>query len=73
MQKYTNEKKHDFMRKGIMQAPCAGKPIKLYCENSQKETEVKTMKELKGWPFEPLDGDVEPCGGVGPGPLPKPG
>lgn len=25
------------------------------------------MKELKGWPFEPLDGDVGPCGGGGPG------
>jgi len=21
------------------------------------------MQELKGWPFEPLDGDVEPCDG----------
>jgi len=21
------------------------------------------MKELRGWPFEPLDGDVEPLGG----------
>jgi len=27
---------------------------------------------LKGWPFEPLN-DVEPCGGQGAGPLPKPG
>jgi len=27
------------------------------------------MQELKGWPFEPLDGDPEPepCGGGGPG------
>jgi len=25
------------------------------------------MKELKGWPFEPLDGDVAPCDGGGPG------
>jgi len=48
----------------------AGKPIKLYCEKSHKETEVKTMKELKGWPFDPLDGDVEPCDGVGNGPGP---
>ena len=24
------------------------------------------MREMKGWPFEPLDGDVEPLGG-GPG------
>jgi len=31
------------------------------------------MKELKGWPFEPLDGDVEPLGGPGGGPLPVPG
>jgi hypothetical protein len=29
--------------------------------------EVKKMKELKGWPFEPLDG-VRPCGGPGAGP-----
>jgi len=29
------------------------------------------MKELKGWPFEPLDGEIDPCGigdGLGPGP-----
>jgi len=26
------------------------------------------MKDtLKGWPFEPLDGDVEPCDGGGSG------
>jgi len=25
------------------------------------------MHELKGWPFEPLDGDVEPCDGGGSG------
>ena len=25
------------------------------------------MKEPKGWPFEPLDGDVAPTGGGGPG------
>jgi len=30
--------------------------------------EVKKMKGLKGWPFEPLDGDVKPCGGDGAGP-----
>jgi len=31
----------------------------------KKETEVKTMKELKGWPFE----DIKPLsGGPGPGP-----
>jgi len=31
------------------------------------------MKDLKGWPFEPLD-DVEPCGGgQGGGPMPMPG
>lgn len=23
--------------------------------------------KMKGWPFEPLDGDVGPCGGGGPG------
>ena len=27
------------------------------------QSEVMKMKELKGWPFEPLDGDVEPLGG----------
>jgi len=32
--------------------------------------EVKKMKGLKGWPFEPLDG-IE--GGPGPGPMPIPG
>ena len=26
------------------------------------------MKELKGWPFEPLDGEVDPLGGEGAGP-----
>ena len=26
------------------------------------------MQELKGWPFEPLDGEVDPLGGEGPGP-----
>jgi len=28
------------------------------------------MKGLKGWPFEPLDGDIKPMneGGQGPGP-----
>ena len=32
------------------------------------------MNELKGWPFEPLDGDAEPLGGGnGGGPLPIPG
>jgi len=42
----------------------AGKPIKLYCEKSHKETEVKTMKELKGWPFEPFGNPwIDPCGG----------
>ena len=25
------------------------------------------MKELKGWPFEPLDDGVRPCDGGGPG------
>ncbi len=25
------------------------------------------MKDLKGWPFEPLDGEINPCGGGGPG------
>jgi len=25
------------------------------------------MKGLKGWPFEPLDGEVNPLGGEGPG------
>lgn len=25
------------------------------------------MKELKGWPFEPLDGGIEPLGGGFPG------
>jgi len=29
--------------------------------------------KLKGWPFEPLGEGVEPCGGQGAGPLPKPG
>jgi len=24
------------------------------------------MNDLKGWPFEPLDGDVKPLGGVPP-------
>ncbi len=32
------------------------------------------MKELKGWPFEPLDGDITPCGGgEGIPPTPTPG
>jgi hypothetical protein len=26
------------------------------------------MKELKGWPFEPLGDPVNPCGGPGAGP-----
>jgi len=25
------------------------------------------MKELKGWPFEPFDGEVNPCDGIGNG------
>jgi hypothetical protein len=25
------------------------------------------MKELKGWPFEPLNGNIEPLGEGGPG------
>jgi len=25
------------------------------------------MRELKGWPFEPLDDGVQPCDGGGPG------
>ena len=24
------------------------------------------MNELKGWPFESLHGDIDPCGGEGP-------
>ncbi len=32
------------------------------------------MKELKGWPFEPLGEGVEPCGeGSGAPPCPLPG
>jgi hypothetical protein len=30
------------------------------------------MKELKGWPFEPLGGDLNPLGGGGPGAGPGP-
>ena len=33
----------------------------LKCRN-YKSTEVIKMKELKGWPFEPLDGDAGLCG-----------
>jgi len=43
---------------------------KLYSVNFVYGHEVIKMKELKGWPFEPLDGDVEPLGegsGGGPG------
>jgi len=30
---------------------------------------MKGLKELKGWPFEPLGGpDAAPCGGEGAGP-----
>jgi hypothetical protein len=29
--------------------------------------------KLKGWPFEPLDGDVTPCGGGGMPPDGTPG
>jgi len=25
------------------------------------------MKDLKGWPFEPLDGEINPCGEGFPG------
>lgn len=29
--------------------------------------EVKKMRELKDWPFEPLGGGVNPCDGIGNG------
>lgn len=39
-----------------------------------KKYEVITMNKLKGWPFEPMDKDVEPLGsGTGGDPLPMPG
>jgi hypothetical protein len=31
------------------------------------------MKDMKGWPFEPLDGDIKPLGGGGVPPGGAPG
>jgi hypothetical protein len=53
----------NFMKKGIL--PIA-RPVKLYCENPIYD-EVKKMKELKGWPFEPLVGVIPLGGGPGAG------
>ena len=36
-------------------------------EKHWRQLEVRKMKDLKGWPFEPLDDGVQPCGGGGPG------
>jgi len=43
---------------------------KVYTLNFVYMYEVIKMKELKGWPFEPLDGDIKPLGGVPPDPTP---
>ena len=41
--------------------------------NAQNPYEVIKMKDMKGWPFEPLDGDVKPLGGGGGPPDGSPG
>ena len=42
--------------------------------NAQNFHEVIKMKDMKGWPFEPLDGDIKPLGGgSGVPPNPRPG
>jgi len=41
---------------------------KLYTLNLVYKHEVIKMKGLKGWPFEPFDGEVEPLEGDGMGP-----
>ena len=37
--------------------------------NNKTKKEVNRMKELRGWPFEPLEGsEANPLGGPGAGP-----
>jgi hypothetical protein len=42
-------------------------PIGFTRDISYTDKEVKKMSELKGWPFEPLKDEAEPCNGIGNG------